>query len=283
MVALAAASDIREKLYNEMMDIYYAECGGEALYQATARHYERDWIHGWVGGFSNNPIAVGHYFYEISKAAVGTVYGVDVSAVGSITNTTKVYPFIQNYRGQMRLHGNPAKVNYTLHMAYLGSGPPIWVTIELMRNTTTGTYYFPIILTYVLQPGQDIDEAIGHPLIVTWYETTKTKDGNWTISLHTDPIGTAGNNTVYDTNTTNNKVDSLYKVRIKSMPADIEGSGKVDEDDLWYFCAAFIDYYKNEKCDVKCDFDGSGVIDEDDLWFFCAQFIAYYKYPLEWP
>jgi hypothetical protein len=92
MAALGAASATREKLYNEMMDIYYAEGAGEALYQPMARHYERTWINGWVGGYSNNPIAVGHYFYEIWKGTALPIYGVDMSAVGSITNTTNVPP-----------------------------------------------------------------------------------------------------------------------------------------------------------------------------------------------
>jgi len=51
----------------------------------------------------------------------------------------------------------------------------------------------------------------------------------------------------------------------------------VDEDDLWYFCAAFIDYYKIHVKDPLCDLDNDCDIDEDDLWTFCSAFIDYWK------
>ena len=54
--------------------------------------------------------------------------------------------------------------------------------------------------------------------------------------------------------------------------------GKVDENDLWYFCSAFINYYKiPNRLDANCDFDNNRKIDEDDLWKFCGAFIDYWK------
>lgn len=61
------------------------------------------------------------------------------------------------------------------------------------------------------------------------------------------------------------------------MRADFDEDGDVDEDDLWAFCTAFIDYYKIHVKDPKCDFDYDCDIDEDDLWTMCAAFIEYYK------
>ena len=58
---------------------------------------------------------------------------------------------------------------------------------------------------------------------------------------------------------------------------DFDGDFDVDEDDLWYFCARFIDYYKIHVKDPLCDFDDDCDIDEDDLWKFCAAFIDYWK------
>lgn len=58
---------------------------------------------------------------------------------------------------------------------------------------------------------------------------------------------------------------------------DFDGDFDVDEDDLWHFCGAFIDYYKIPKLDSNCDFNSDGKIDEDDLWTFCAAFINYWK------
>lgn len=63
-----------------------------------------------------------------------------------------------------------------------------------------------------------------------------------------------------------------------STPPGGVPDGKVDENDLWYFCSAFIDYYKiPSRLDPSCDFDNNLKIDEDDLWYFCAGFIAYWK------
>jgi parallel beta-helix repeat protein len=58
---------------------------------------------------------------------------------------------------------------------------------------------------------------------------------------------------------------------------DLDRDGDVDEDDLWHFCGAFIDYYKIHVKDPLCDFDNNSKIDEDDLWTMCAGFIDYWK------
>lgn len=53
--------------------------------------------------------------------------------------------------------------------------------------------------------------------------------------------------------------------------------GKVDENDLWYFCGVYIDYYKIHWLEANCDFDTNGKIDENDSWVFCGAHIDYYK------
>jgi len=58
---------------------------------------------------------------------------------------------------------------------------------------------------------------------------------------------------------------------------DLDRDCDVDEDDLWYFCGAFIDYYQIHVLDPKCDFNKDAKIDEDDLWTFCGAFIDYWK------
>jgi hypothetical protein len=64
---------------------------------------------------------------------------------------------------------------------------------------------------------------------------------------------------------------------VVSVSFDFDDDGDIDEDDLWYFCAAFIDYYKIHVKDPLCDFDCDCDIDEDDLWAFCAAFLDYWK------
>jgi hypothetical protein len=61
--------------------------------------------------------------------------------------------------------------------------------------------------------------------------------------------------------------------------ADFDGDFDVDEDDLWHFSAAFIDYYKIHVKDPLCDFNDDCKIDEDDLWYgMCQGFIDYYTH-----
>jgi hypothetical protein len=69
---------------------------------------------------------------------------------------------------------------------------------------------------------------------------------------------------------------SGYWKRLAS-PADNDLDMDVDEDDLWFFCGAFITYWKTGYCDFQCDFEVNGNINEDDLWYFCARFIDFYK------
>jgi len=267
----------RQMIYNELQDIYYADIVQLPTVTALRRHYERSWVNGWGGTYNENPICPGNYFYYMWKGTILPIYGVDMSAVGSITNTTKVYPIIQNYEGEMRVKGKGATINYTLHVTYVGpmEGPTIWVAIYLTRHTINITYYIMTIIV-TIGPGE-------HATInITWYEPETITVEFWTIDLEVSPMGTAGG-IVYDTDLTNNQVNSPYKVRVISMPGDIEGNGKIDEDDLWYFCAAFIHYYQAGFADPKCDFDGNEKLDEDDLWFFCAEFLNYYKYPLQYP
>ena len=62
-----------------------------------------------------------------------------------------------------------------------------------------------------------------------------------------------------------------------ALLGDLDEDRDVDEDDLWYFCAVFITYYKVHWKDPLCDFDNDCDIDEDDLWTFCSAFIDYWK------
>jgi len=50
---------VRERLYNELEDIYYAEAPSIMTFQPEGRHYERQWVHGWF----YNSIYPGLMFY----------------------------------------------------------------------------------------------------------------------------------------------------------------------------------------------------------------------------
>ena len=91
--------------------------------------------------------------------------------------------------------------------------------------------------------------------------------GNYTIKALINPI-------LDETDTADNAYQSwVFVTWLGDLDADLD----VDEDDLWTFCARFIDYYEIHVKDMNCDFDNDCDIDEDDLWTFCAAFIDYYK------
>jgi peptide/nickel transport system substrate-binding protein len=79
-MAISVPADTREQIYNELMDIYYAEGSQLPIYQGLSRLYRRSWLQGWEGTYNENPVAPGHYFYTMWKAPTGTVQPVDVSA-----------------------------------------------------------------------------------------------------------------------------------------------------------------------------------------------------------
>jgi len=57
----------RKRIYYELQMIYYDDVPSVVLNQASVRHYQRDWIHGWYW----NPVIpngdIGGYFYAMSK------------------------------------------------------------------------------------------------------------------------------------------------------------------------------------------------------------------------
>jgi len=103
------------------------------------------------------------------------------------------------------------------------------------------------------------------------YQWTPTNAGTYNVTAYSPPK--AG-----ESNTINNAVSIMVRVAERAWLGDLDGDFDVDEDDLWYFCAGFINYYKTHVIDPKCDFDNDRDIDEDDLWIFCEAFIDYYKH-----
>jgi thermitase len=102
------------------------------------------------------------------------------------------------------------------------------------------------------------------------YQWTPRIAGVYNVTAYSPPK-------VGENNTVNNEISRTVRVAEKAWLGDLDGDFDVDEDDLWYFCAGFINYYKTHVIELKCDFNKDGKIDEDDLWFFCSAFIQYYK------
>jgi hypothetical protein len=248
----------REALYNELMDIFYAEALTHPVYFSFGRHYERTWISGWYGTWNSNPISPGLYFYTIRKVPAGTVHEVDISAVETITNITVAYPLIQVYHGEMRLNGKPAMINYTIHVVYKTGTVDVWVYIGLLRNSTEGKWYFPLEYIISLSPGEDYTATI------TWYEEDTMTEGTWTISLYVSPSGVPGGEVV-DPNTGNNKADHPQKVTTKEWPIDIDGSGIIDIRDVAGAAKAFDSVPGHPRWNPDADVDKNEIVDIRDI------------------
>jgi peptide/nickel transport system substrate-binding protein len=252
----------RQKLYGELMDIYYAEATQLPTVTALRRHYERSWVHGWGGTYNENPIAPGNYFYTMYKEAAAAVVPVDISATETITNKTTAYPLIQLYYGEMRLNGKPAMINYTIHVVYKTGTVPVVIFIGLLRNSTDGKYYFPFETQISLGPGEE------KTFDVSWYEDgveSVMEAGTWTISLFVSPIATAGGGEVEDTDIANNKADHPQKVTAKVWNVDLDGSGRVDIRDIAEAAKAFGTHAGETRWDAKADVNGDGVVDIRDI------------------
>jgi peptide/nickel transport system substrate-binding protein len=138
----------REKLYNELFDIYHAEASQLPTVSALPRHYERTWIHGWIGTFNENPIAPGRYYYTMWKEPVGTVKSVDVAASDiamSPTNNITTYLLSQGYHAP----GTPVAW-MKLNPASEATSPIVSITASVTSYNATG----PDVIVYVMWVGR---------------------------------------------------------------------------------------------------------------------------------
>ena len=109
---------------------------------------------------------------------------------------------------------------------------------------------------------------------------TNQTNGNYNLTFQLSLTANEGTYTIYTTSRyygveTSNS--TTFEVVPWYMKADFDDDGDVDQFDFWYFCDAFINYYKGVGKDPKCDFDNDCDIDQFDFWDFCDAFIDFYK------
>jgi peptide/nickel transport system substrate-binding protein len=257
---------VREKLYNELFDIYIAEATQLPTVSAKRRHYERTWIHGYSGTYNENAISPGYYAYTLYKEAAGSVFSVDVSATETIANVTVAYPFVQVYQDAMRMKGKAAFINYTVHVKYVTGDQDIQVLIGLKRTGDDGTYYFPVLKTITMGPtDRDYTDEFD------WYESSGITPGNWTISLYVSATA-AGGNDVEDTNPANNLANDVNMVRTRTWNVDMDGTGKIDILDIFVAASSFGAVPGQTRYDPRADINGDGLIDIRDIFQIARAF-----------
>jgi peptide/nickel transport system substrate-binding protein len=211
--APAQSPAVREQIYNELMDIYYAEAASIPTDQGIARHYERDWIHGWIGGYSNNPVAFGPYFYQMWKAVPSgyTLTSINLNALTSITPATTVYRVEHQDAGIIMWNGTYVTIDYTVHVTYVNAtGPTIWLTLGLEGiDIYTGLGTFVDVQTKTLNPGGSLTWTL------TWNALNLTlTNTTYAITFATNPIGAAGGYTLYPTNSATLAINSTAWVKV---------------------------------------------------------------------
>lgn len=82
-ITIPDSNPLRGELYEELMDISYAEVSTEYTFQGKGRHYERDWLEGWY----YNIIWPGNLYYELWKSPVETEIR-DLGIIGSLSPDT---------------------------------------------------------------------------------------------------------------------------------------------------------------------------------------------------
>jgi len=163
-----------------------------------------------------------------------------------------------------------AVANITVSKTIVGQGysTSIKVIVE-NQGDRTETFNVTLYANTTAIATQTVTLASGNSTTITFtWNTTSFVKGNYTIWAFAWPV--QGETDLADNNCTGITVTV-------SWLGDLDGDFRVDENDLWHFCGAFIDYYKIHVLDSLCDFNNDGKIDEDDLWTFCGAFIDYWK------
>jgi hypothetical protein len=180
-------------------------------------------------------------------------------------------------------------VNDTVHVPRNATYPdgvlysPIMFS-SVQVNATTGTYWIAYSSKWPAPSFNGSGTVFNMTLRIKQQPVQPQPDAHISLELYSTDLAARGGAPI--PHTRQNGTVILHA--LVSLPGDLTDKdhvtppggvpdGKVDENDLWYFCAAFINYYKIHALYPECDFNKDGKIDEDDLWYFCAAFIDYWK------
>ena len=163
-----------------------------------------------------------------------------------------------------------AVMNVTASKTVVGQGYSLNINLTAAnQGDYTETFNVTVYVnsTSIALQSVTIAGASSTNILFSW-NTSGFAKGNYTIWAYAWPV--QGETDLADNNCTGITVTV-------SWLGDLNGDFRVDENDLWHFCGAFIDYYKIHVLDPNCDFNSDYKIDEDDLWTMAAAFIDYWK------
>ena len=268
--------------YSSNNSVFHNNFVGNQQPASTYESYGNLWDDGYPSGgnywsdYSGVDVYRGPYQNETGSDGIG-----DISYVVDANNTDR-YPLMNLWSPH-----DIAVLNVTPSKTVVGQGYTMSINVtvenqgkwpETFNVTSSAFRMMPPAITIATLTVYNLAPGTWKKLILTW-NTSGFAKGNYTISAYALPV--PGETDLADNRLTDGWVMVTWQGDLTDenhvTPPGGVPDGKVDEDDLWFFCAAFIDYYKIHALYPECDFNKDGKIDEDDLWFFCAAFIAYWK------
>ena len=221
------------------------------------------------GGVNWNPLIIDlnetSYVWDTSHLQKGTDYLLRLIATDGVNTGEDV----SNSTFTVKVHDIEATGNAP-SKTVIGQGYALSVNATLTNEGDfTETFNATLCANTTAIASQALTLTSGNSTTITFtWNTTGFAKGNYIISAHVEPV--EGETDIGDNNCTGGLV-------VVTWLGDLNGDFVVDEDDLWHFCGAFIDYYKIHVLDPNCDYNDDCHIDEDDLWCFCGAFIEYWK------
>jgi parallel beta-helix repeat protein len=268
--------------YSSNNSVFHNNFVGNQQPASTYESYGNLWDDGYPSGgnywsdYSGVDVYRGPYQNETGSDGIG-----DISYVVDANNTDR-YPLMNLWSPH-----DIAVLNVTPSKTVVGQGYTMSINVtvenqgkwpETFNVTSSAFRMMPPAITIATLTVYNLAPETWKKLILTW-NTAGFAKGNYTISAYAWPV--PGETDLADNRLTDGWVMVTWQGDVTDenhlTPPGGVSDGKVDENDLWYFDAAFIDYYKIHRLDANCDFNNDGKIDEDDLWTFCGAFIDYWK------
>lgn len=241
---------VREKCYTELMDIFYAEAATVMTCQPSARHYERQWVHGWI----YNSIYPGlmfngeEYIWKEDPATVRRDVAV-VECYSTYVWSDTAHCWIEVTVVTVTNVGrNPeyVEIHVEKHFSIYSPWPCTWYHGKELAWLRPGQTLALVVIIYCLKCPNWIDQIIQN---VTIY--------GWTL-----PIA--------DWDMTNNEIATLHK---EGDLGTIAGGyfafdGYCNSEDLFLFRNAYITPPPLPNAMHIADFDTDGDVDSVDLFQF---------------